>query len=132
MSTSSAIGQLSEAVVTLLQGYDLLTDTIDGMVILPTGVPIPPFVRLGEKTEKNLRTFSTVGTQASIAIEIAVPGATDDGAMEAYGLIKTLLEAQPLPMVSRTIVQKDVTLEKTSVDADGVTWRVFARLDATL
>jgi hypothetical protein len=132
LSIISTIGQLSEAVVLSLSGMDSLTDFIDGLVICPTGVPVPPFVRLGEKTEKNVRSFSKTGTQASIAIEIAVPGATDDAAMEAYGMIKDALENGALPLYSHTVLQRDVSLEKTSVDADGVTWRFFARLDATI
>ncbi|MBV9772643.1 MAG: DUF3168 domain-containing protein [Gemmatimonadetes bacterium] len=127
----SSVNELSSAVAVYLQGDDGLTDLVSGIQVLSAPpASSPPYVRFGEKRESSARTFSRDGMQVSMGLEIAVAGDSDQTALEVYNMVKGSIEQGQLLMPTFRVVERSVWLEKTSLDADGVTWRAFARLDA--
>jgi hypothetical protein len=130
--STTAIGPLSNAVHDELQAANI-EDMVPGISVF--GFPpdlTPPFVRWGEKSEKPLETLSKHGVQCSIVIEMASAALTDSELLDIYALVKGTLDDQNFGVVGFTVVQKSVSLEKTSMDPDGSAWRGFARLDAVL
>lgn len=129
--SGTALLEIQSAVHDALAADTELDTLVDGRIYdAVPATPQYPLVVLGEKSEKDFRTFNRRGVTATLVLDIRSQ-TSDEEVLRIYDRIRTVLHDQAVVLAGYTVVQGLATLARTVLDADGVTRRGEARYEVT-